>query len=422
MAFPTSVTDFPTIDCNTTTTPADIVNAVQVDLEAVETKLGTGASTSTNNTILKGTGAGTSAWSDTITGLEIINAELTTPQINEAVATTATSTELNYNDGVNPGTAVASKTVVLNATNDFNFGTGDITATIGTFTSINSNFPQGFLVNGQISRTVVSNDLIVAIKTLAGTDPSATDPVYVRIGNNVRAITAALSITLADGTNYFGSGASELATLEVDYFVYLVWVTGSSTVALGFARVPHGRTYADFSGTNTNVLYLATSTTPASGDEVELVGRFNATLSATAAFTWSVPATSVIINRPVFETRNLTWTPTLVGFSANPTNVIYQYRIVGNTVGALIGQSTAGTSNAVTFTVSMPMRALTLANYLIAFPCSGVDNGSGLATPARVTVSTGATVFDFATTWAGAGWTAANGKRAFTPELFYRFA
>jgi hypothetical protein len=170
--------------------------------------------------------------------------------------------------------------------------------------------PQGFMRNGKIVTSVSANDLTVSIKTLAGADPSASDPVYVRIGNDERTITTATSKTLNDGTNWFNSGSTSLATFEVDYFVYLIWNTTPATdrVDLGFARIPYGRTYADFSGTTTNEKYLAFSgaDTPASTDEVEVVGRFNATLSATAAFNWSIPATSVIVNRPIFETRELT--------------------------------------------------------------------------------------------------------------------
>ena len=42
---------------------------------------------------------------------------------------TASAAELNYTDGLTAGTATASKLVLLNATKDFNFGTGDVSAT-----------------------------------------------------------------------------------------------------------------------------------------------------------------------------------------------------------------------------------------------------------------------------------------------------
>jgi len=77
--------------------------------------------------------------------------------------------------------------------------------------------PQGTMFNGKISVTDAAG-ITVAIKTLAGTDPSATDPVYVRIGDTVRTISTALSFALADGTNWMNAGSAELATNEIDYF------------------------------------------------------------------------------------------------------------------------------------------------------------------------------------------------------------
>lgn len=200
--------------------------------------------------------------------------------------------------------------------------TGDILGTTDTQSVTNKTIDdtnnvklraqQGFLINGQLSRSVATNDITFSIKTLAGTDPSSTDPVYVRIGNTIRTITAAVTKTLNDGTNWFNAGAAELATFEIDYFAYLGWRAASSEVFIGIARIPYGVTYADFSATTTNEKYFAYSSSlaPSSTDEVENIGRFNATLSATASFNWSVPATSVIVSRPIFTTRLLQWQPT----------------------------------------------------------------------------------------------------------------
>lgn len=174
--------------------------------------------------------------------------------------------------------------------------------------------PQGYMQNGKISRTVASNNITVAIKTLAGTDPSSTDPVLIRIGDTVRTITSALSVTKNAGTNWFNSGAASTATQEIDYFVYLGY-NATDGVTVGFARIPYARTYGDFSTTTTNDKYCAISTitNASSSDEYEVVGRFNATLSASASFNWSIPATSVVINRPIFNTRELVFTPQIAG-------------------------------------------------------------------------------------------------------------
>ncbi len=169
---------------------------------------------------------------------------------------------------------------------------------------------RGVLINGKISVTDVAG-ITVAIKTLAGTDPSVSDPVYARIGDTIRAITAALSVAKADATNWFNSGSTELATKEIDYFVYLGY-NATDGVVIGFSRII-GNEYDDFSTTTTNEKYCAISTitTAAAGDDYEVIGRFAATLSAGAGYTWSVPTftNKNLTQRPIYETRWLTWLP-----------------------------------------------------------------------------------------------------------------
>lgn len=173
---------------------------------------------------------------------------------------------------------------------------------------------QGHLINGKIVTSVASNNLTVAIKGLDGNNPSATNPVYVRIGDTVRSITAALSVTKNAGTNWFGKGASYFATNESDFFAYLGY-NATDGVVLGFSSIPNARVYSDFSVTTTAWNYgaISTVTNAAATDEYENIGRFNATLSATASFNWSIPATSIIINRPIFETRIFSATNTASG-------------------------------------------------------------------------------------------------------------
>lgn len=214
--------------------------------------------------------------------------------------------------------------------------------------------PQGFLINGKISVTDTGSGLTVAIKTIAGTNPSSTDPVYVRIGDTVRTISTTLSVTKADGTNWCNAGSSELATKEIDYFVYLGY-NATDGVVIGFSRIPSANQYSDFSTTTTNEKYCAISTitTAASTDYYEVVGRFAATLSAGAGYTWSVPTFTAanLIQRPIYETRWLTWIPTYTGFSSAPTTA-QNYKLFGNTL--YWSYSDAGTSNSATFNFTLP--------------------------------------------------------------------
>lgn len=67
------------------------------------------------------------------------------------------------------------------------------------------------LTNARLVATVNANALTFAVKTIAGNDPSASDPVYVAFRNadlatggyTIRAITAALSLTIPSGTSFF---------------------------------------------------------------------------------------------------------------------------------------------------------------------------------------------------------------------------
>ena len=191
-----------------------------------------------------------------------------------------------------------------------------------TFTGIQSlafNAPQWFLINGQIVTSVTTGNLTVAIKTLAWADPSVGDPVYCRIGNTVRTLTSALNVTINAWANSFNAWSSELATQEIDYFSYLYRNAAFSYIGLLITRVPYANRIADLSGTATNEKYAAWQF-PADGTyPTENIWRFNAILSAGAWFTWSLPATSVIINRPIFETRWLTYAPVRTFDGTAPT-------------------------------------------------------------------------------------------------------
>lgn len=193
------------------------------------------------------------------------------------------------------------------------------------------------LLGGRIQATVASNNLTLAVKTLAGADPSASSPVGIWIGDTLRWITSALSVSANAGTNWFNSGSAELATREIDYFVYMGY-NATDGVTLGFSRIPYARLYSDFSATNTNEKFarISTITNAAAGDNYVNVGRFAATLSASASFNWSVPTftNANLIQEPVYDTRllsysggwNSTGTAPALGNATNNS----QYQISGN--------------------------------------------------------------------------------------------
>lgn len=185
----------------------------------------------------------------------------------------------------------------------------------------------GEMRNGKFQVTVVSNDLVVALKTALSADPSSSDPVYVKIGGTVRTITAATSITLADGTNWFNAGSAELATKEIDYFIYFVWDSNSSLVALSSSRIPYGKLVSEFSATTTNEKHLANYANFTATDSVENAGRFAATLSAGAGYTWTVPTftDANLIHVPITETRLLDFVPTVTPSAGTRSSVVVTF-------------------------------------------------------------------------------------------------
>jgi hypothetical protein len=214
---------------------------------------------------------------------------------------------------------------------------------------------EGEMRNGRIAVSVASNNLTVALKTLAGDDPSATDPVKVMIGGAVRTISGALSVTKNAATNWCNAGGAELATREIDYFVYLGY-NATDGVVIGFSRISFATLYSDFSATTTNEKYagISTITNAAAGDNYVNIGRFAATLSAGAGYTWTVPTFTAanLIQRPIYETRVLIFLPTITGYNAtNAVTVNYQMR---NSMAILFDANVYGTSNSATFDFTLP--------------------------------------------------------------------
>lgn len=191
----------------------------------------------------------------------------------------------------------------------------------GQHASFFFNSPRGYMMNGKLTVTNASG-ITVALKTLEGTDPSTLNPVYIRIGDTIRSINSSISVVLADGTNWMNAGSAELATKEIDYFVYAVWDSNSSAVALSFARIPYANLVSEFSATTTNEKYCAGYSGFTTTDEVENIGRFTATLSAGAGYTWSVPTFTAInlIQRPIWETRTLSFAPVAATVSGTMTS------------------------------------------------------------------------------------------------------
>lgn len=109
------------------------------------------------------------------------------------------------------------------------------------------------------------------------------------------------------------------------------------------------------------------------------------------------------------------YVPTLVGFSANPANAVYQFWVTGMHCNLNVRQGTAGTSNSTDFTITLPITAATVSNCSWGVvPYSAIDNGTASTTPAQAQIVSAGTTVILARSISGAGgaWTNVNGKAA----------
>ena len=240
----------------------------------------------------------------------------------------------------------------------------------------------------QISRSVISNNLIVALKNSSGNDASTDTPLRVNVGGEIRTLTGALSVTVNAGTNTFSAGSAALATKEIDYFVYLGYRASDTSLFLLISRIPYAKFYSDFNTTATHEKYAAYSgAAPASTDVVVNIGRFNATLSAGAGYTWSVPATSLVVNHQIFDTRVLDFTCTITysGGTTDPTsNTVNtaKYYIAGRDFRVHLRSSLIrGTGNRTIHTFTLPwanwVEGTSPANALTSFQTGGLGGVTG---------------------------------------------
>jgi len=275
----------------------------------------------------------------------------------------------------------------------------------------------------KITPSVSSNNLTLAIQHLDGSNPSVANPLGFKIGDSWKLATGALSVTKNAGTNWMNAGSTELAAQAIDFFVYVIKETGAvAGIKIGFSRIPYARTMADFVNTTTNQKYIPGSWTNFNGtDEVAVVGRFRAQLSASASYNWSI-ATSIVINRPIYETDWLGWIPTQTGWGGSPpSGGIYQYRVDKNNVEMQLSQPNNATSTTTTVIFTLPFTALTLTNKLwTAQPGQCVDNGAVPATPCYGELLSASANLNFYKDFAGTGWTASGNKRIVSSELAYQ--
>lgn len=114
------------------------------------------------------------------------------------------------------------------------------------------------------------------------------------------------------------------------------------------------------------------------------------------------------------------YTATLTGFSADPASPLYFGRMHGKWMCIDVRLNNAGTSNATTFTISLPVTAATVSNMnWQAGTYDQVNNSVNSTVPGLARISSAGTVVNLFLDISGTGWTAALDKRASFSNLCY---
>ena len=345
-----------------------------------------------------------------------VSAVMTSKTLVQPTIADFTNATHNHGNAAGGGATLSSPTIV--------------TPTIASFVNANHDHSSAagggiyYLNDYKIVPSVASNNLSLDIQRYDGTAVSSSAPLKFRVGGTVYILTSSPSFAKNAGTNWANAGAAETAAQDIDWFVYAIGETGASAgLKFGYSRIPYAQTMNDFSSTSTNEKYiLGNYTNFNTSDPVVNIGRFRATLGASASYNWSLP-NSLVLNYPVFETDFLTYAPTLTGFSANPTNTIYQYQVQGKQVIVRSRQQANGTSNGTGFTMTAPFTSQTLTNaswQAAAMPV--VDNGAASATVGLVGVGSASASITVQRDALATAWTNINGKRVGYFELRYPIA
>lgn len=114
------------------------------------------------------------------------------------------------------------------------------------------------------------------------------------------------------------------------------------------------------------------------------------------------------------------FSPGQIGFSAKPTNTVYRYSLHGKKMALQLRQTPAGTSNATSFVMGLPVMAATVTNMAwMSSSCIVDDNSIGLTTPGLMTVASAGAVLNVYKDQQLAGFTAAGGKRLALGNIVY---
>lgn len=285
-----------------------------------------------------------------------------------------------------------------------------------TVVDINHKMSDGEVGNYQISTSIASNNLTVALKEMSGGDPSTTSPVLFRSGNSKLKVTSALSVTITAAMgDIFNWDGRKIQGYDAQLFVYLINNNGTpqigvspcpalTTVATNYYDLGTGAQTGSASYRN-----MVMSGTRHSTNSCRVIGRVN--VNQLDNNNWQNPTTALVMNMPIFETDWLNYLPAKTGFSTVANFLPCLYKLSKTGAEVVTAGMLSDLSNSVNFSMELPVAAPSYPNSL-QFVSAGAGYDSGafvLNSIARVNSGSTSALFCKAA-YAGADWTASGQK------------
>ena len=242
--------------------------------------------------------------------------------------------------------------------------------------------------------------LCLAVPSTAQYIPTPVDT-FPEVGTELNRVAVRLSMqNLLNGGTTYG-----VLTVQnsVGQTAYSIKTATGIQVAYGEITAPTGR----FTGTGQTTHSLTVSSSI-------LLGNISAPESNGSLSYSQTGNTLYVSTLAITMGAWVPWTPftaACCGFSTVPT-VIARYTIIGKTVICRMRTTTYGTSNATTFTLTLPVAARTTTNDTSKGWVHFRNNGADSTTPGLIETASGSTTATLYTTWDGQAWTNVNGKGA----------
>lgn len=180
---------------------------------------------------------------------------------------------------------------------------------------------------------------------------------------------------------------------------YVPTITGYEDglkVIVRFTNGNSGASTINLNGLGAKTIVKGTSTALVSGD-----------IPAGTTLLLAYDGTNFVIVGSQLVNQFFDWSPTYEGFSTPPSGGVNRYCLMDKLCNFMIMPTTNGTSNATTFTVTLPFVSRNLQVIPVSFT---IDNGGAVLSGGWASVSAGSNVLTI--TRAIGTWTGINGKRA----------